>query len=57
LLAGVLDSSAGIPLYNPIGVIVRWGLEETWSKRTSRYTGTGSKACGAGRTGLWPGRL
>lgn len=35
------------------GVIVRWGLKEAWSKRTSRCTGTGLEAYGAGRVGKW----
>ena len=33
------------------GVIVRWGLKEAWSKRTSRWTRTGYEAYGAGRAG------
>ena len=32
-------------------VTVKLGLKEAWSKRTSQYTRTGSKAYGAGRTG------
>ena len=33
------------------GVVGRRGLKEAWSKRTSRWTRTGSEAYGAGRAG------
>ena len=33
------------------GVVARRGLKEAWSKRTGRWTRTGSEAYGAGRVG------